>query len=47
MNHLPFIIAAYAATALILGGLALASWLDFRRQKRLLGARNPEQGGER
>jgi heme exporter protein CcmD len=39
MNHLPFIVAAYAATAVILGGLALASFADFRRQKRLLGGR--------
>jgi heme exporter protein CcmD len=39
MNHLPFIVAAYAVTLVILGGLVLASWADFRRHKRLFGER--------
>ena len=40
MNQLPFIVAAYAVTAVILGGLVLASFADFRRHKRLLAARS-------
>ena len=31
MNHWPFIIAAYGAVLLGVGGLALASWLGMRR----------------
>lgn len=34
--HGGFILAAYAATALVLGGLALAIWADYRAQQRLL-----------
>jgi heme exporter protein CcmD len=39
MNQLPFIVAAYAVTVVILGGLVLASFADFRRHKRLLATR--------
>ena len=31
MNHWPFILAAYAAVTLGIGGLSLASWLSMRR----------------
>lgn len=34
--HAGFILAAYGATALILSGLALAVWSDYRTQKRRL-----------
>jgi len=34
--HAGFILAAYAATAIVLGGLALAIWRDYRAQKRRL-----------
>jgi len=31
MNHWPFILAAYGATLVGVGGLALASWREMRR----------------
>lgn len=31
MNHWPFILAAYGATLLGVGGLVLASWIGMRR----------------
>ncbi len=34
--HAGFILAAYAATILVLGGLALAIWRDYGSQRRLL-----------
>jgi hypothetical protein len=34
MNHLPFIVAAYLAAAVIIGGLALGSWQRMRRAER-------------
>ena len=36
MNQTPFVVGAYAAAAVILIGIIVASWLDLRRQKRLL-----------
>ncbi len=35
--HAAFIIAAYAAAILVIGGLVAWVWLDFRAQKRVLG----------
>ena len=41
MDHTPFIITAYAATALLLGWCALAPWLRGRRlRQELRGAFN-------
>lgn len=34
MNHWTFVIAAYALTALVIGGLALASWLAMRSAEK-------------
>ncbi|MFN7174868.1 MAG: heme exporter protein CcmD [Thermaurantiacus tibetensis] len=34
MNHLPFIVAAYLVTLVVIGGLALASWRRMRRAER-------------
>lgn len=34
MNHLPFILAAYLVTAVVIGGLAVASWARMRRAER-------------
>jgi len=35
--HAAFIIAAYAAAILVVGGLVAWVWLDFRAQRRVLG----------
>jgi heme exporter protein CcmD len=34
MDHMPFIIGAYAIATLALGGLALQSWRRMRRAER-------------
>ncbi|MCZ8261538.1 MAG: heme exporter protein CcmD [Beijerinckiaceae bacterium] len=36
-THAGFILAAYAATAIILGGVILASWLSLRAARARLG----------
>ncbi len=36
MNHLPFIIGSYAAAAVIIGGLVLATIYEALRQRRHL-----------
>lgn len=38
MNHWPFIIAAYAITAIGVGGLALSSWVAMRRAEKAADA---------
>lgn len=43
--HAGFILVAYAATATVLGGLALAIWSDYRAQKRLLAELEGREGG--
>jgi heme exporter protein D len=35
--HAAFILAAYAAAIIVVGGLVAWVWLDFRAQKRVLG----------
>ena len=35
--HAAFVIAAYAAAILVVGGLVAWVWLDFRAQRRVLG----------
>jgi heme exporter protein CcmD len=34
MDHTPFIAGAYTVALVVLGGLALASWLRMRRAER-------------
>ncbi|WP_448584889.1 heme exporter protein CcmD [Thermaurantiacus sp.] len=34
MAHTPFIVGAYAVTFILLGGLAVVSWLRMRRAER-------------
>lgn len=36
INHLPFIVASYAATLVVIGGLIGWVLLDFRAQRRAL-----------
>lgn len=38
MNHWPFIIAAYIAVTVGVGGLSLASWLSMRSAERAADA---------
>jgi len=43
MSHAAFIVSAYTAAALILGGLILASIVDFFRQRARLAARMADE----
>lgn len=45
--HAGFILASYAAVAIVLGGLALAVVLDHRAQKRALAALEQRGAGRR
>jgi hypothetical protein len=43
MNHWPFILAAYAATIIGVGGLSLFSWLSMRQAEQAANALRERQ----
>ena len=47
MNHTGFIVAAYIVAGILLGGMIVASVLDYRRQKQRLAERDVVEGEER
>lgn len=43
MSHLPFIVASYALTALVLGGFGIGAWVRVRAARRRLAAIDPRR----
>ncbi|AWM88782.1 heme exporter protein CcmD [Microvirga sp. 17 mud 1-3] len=46
-THASFIIGAYAITALVVAGLILRAWLDYRLQQRALAELEARGAGRR
>jgi type IV secretory pathway TrbD component len=43
MTHLPFIVATYVLTALVLGGFGISAWLRVAAARRRLAAIDPRR----